>query len=73
MCAELKDSGNRKQFATGAVRDIHAGKGRMDLIPGAAMAMLMQVWGRPMPASNGSGPIGPNETLLFVVDLTAVK
>lgn len=27
-----KDSGERRQFATGAVRDMSAGKGRMDLL-----------------------------------------
>ena len=31
--AELKDSGARKKFSTGAVRDIHEGKGRCDLLP----------------------------------------
>lgn len=31
--AELIDSGNRKEFSTGAVRDIHEGKGRCDLLP----------------------------------------
>ncbi|NCB72307.1 MAG: hypothetical protein EOM45_11105 [Clostridia bacterium] len=29
----IKDSGNRTQFNTGAVRDMHQGKGRMDLLP----------------------------------------
>lgn len=29
----IKDSGNRREFATGAVRDIPAGKGRCDLLP----------------------------------------
>lgn len=29
----LKDSGERRQFSSGGVRDMHAGKGRMDLIP----------------------------------------
>lgn len=29
----IKDSGNRKEFDTGAVRDIHEGKGRCDLLP----------------------------------------
>jgi hypothetical protein len=37
MCQELskeiKDSGDRTEFATGAVRDLHEGKGRFDLIP----------------------------------------
>lgn len=30
---ELKDSGNRREFETGAVRDIAEGKGRCDLLP----------------------------------------
>lgn len=29
----LKDSGNRREFSTGAVRDIAEGKGRADLLP----------------------------------------
>lgn len=29
----IKDSGNRRQFDTGAVRDIQEGKGRCDLLP----------------------------------------
>lgn len=29
----ILDSGNRTEFATGAVRDMRAGKGRMDLMP----------------------------------------
>ena len=33
----IKDSGNRREFNTGAVRDIQAGKGRMDLLPWAAV------------------------------------
>lgn len=31
------DSGNRRQFDTGAVRDMPDGKGRMDLLPWAAI------------------------------------
>jgi len=31
--AELKDSGARREFETGAVRDIAEGKGRCDLLP----------------------------------------
>lgn len=31
--AELKDSGERTEFTTGAVRDIQEGKGRCDLLP----------------------------------------
>lgn len=30
---ELKDSGNSREFNTGAVRDIAEGKGRCDLLP----------------------------------------
>ena len=33
----IKDSGERTEFETGAKRDMHAGKGRMDLFcPGMA-------------------------------------
>ena len=30
---EIKDSGNRRTFSTGSVRDMSEGKGRMDLLP----------------------------------------
>ena len=30
---QIKDSGERTTCSTGAVRDLHAGKGRMDLLP----------------------------------------
>lgn len=33
----IKDSGERTEFRTGAVRDMHEGKGRMDLLPWAAI------------------------------------
>ena len=33
----IKDSGERRQFETGAVRDIQEGKGRMDLLPMCAL------------------------------------
>lgn len=33
----IKDSGERTTFSTGAVRDMHEGKGRMDLLPWAAI------------------------------------
>ena len=36
----IKDSGNRRTFDSGAVRDIQEGKGRMDLLPWEA---IMQV------------------------------
>ena len=34
---EIKDSGNRRAFESGAVRDMSEGKGRMDLLPWAAI------------------------------------
>lgn len=34
---EIKDSDERTQFETGAVRDMHSGKGRMDLLPWEAL------------------------------------
>jgi hypothetical protein len=36
----LHDSGERQQFATGAVRDRQSGKGRFDLLPPLAMTRL---------------------------------
>lgn len=33
----IKDSGERTAFESGAVRDMHTGKGRMDLLPWAAI------------------------------------
>lgn len=40
--AELKDSGARREFSTGAVRDIADGKGRMDLVPLDVAAELLK-------------------------------
>lgn len=37
MDYRIKDSGERRQFDTGAVRDMRVGKGRMDLLPWAAI------------------------------------
>lgn len=36
----IKDSGDRTEFDTGAVRDMHTGKGRMDLLPVTAIIEL---------------------------------
>ena len=36
----IKDSGDRTEFTTGAVRDMHLGKGRMDLLPVTAIIEL---------------------------------
>lgn len=40
--AELKDSGARRQFDGGAVRDIQDGKGRCDLLPLSVISELME-------------------------------
>jgi len=37
----ILDSGNRREFVTGAVRDIAEGKGRMDLVPLDVTAVLL--------------------------------
>ena len=39
---EIKDSGTRREFSTGAVRDIQEGKGRCDLMPLDVVAALYQ-------------------------------
>ena len=36
----IKDSGNRREFESGAVRDMQEGKGRMDLLPACAIIRL---------------------------------
>lgn len=36
----LQDSGDRTEFGTGAVRDMHEGKGRLDLLPACAILRL---------------------------------
>ena len=37
----IKDSGERTEFQTGAVRDMRAGKGRCDLMPLSVVAEVM--------------------------------
>jgi len=37
---EIKDSGERKEYSTGAVRDVQRGKGRFDLLPMFALEDL---------------------------------
>lgn len=38
----IKDSGERTQFDSGAVRDMHEGKGRFDLLPMCVLTRLAQ-------------------------------
>jgi len=42
--AEIKDSGTRTEFDTGAVRDAETGKGRFDLIPYEALERLAKIY-----------------------------
>ena len=43
--SEIKDSGNRTEFGTGAVRDIQEDKGRCDLLPLGVVAELFDDFG----------------------------
>ena len=38
---EIKDSGSRREFSTGAVRDSQEGKGRCDLMPLGVVAVIL--------------------------------
>lgn len=38
----IKDSGNRREFSTGAVRDMAEGKGRCDLLPLTEVSFLIE-------------------------------
>lgn len=40
MIMMIKDSGDRRDFGTGAVRDMAEGKGRCDLLPAVSMLRL---------------------------------
>ena len=40
----VKDSGERKEFETGAVRDVSTGKGRFDLIPAYPLFRLAKLY-----------------------------
>lgn len=50
----IKDSGERTLFETGAVRDMHGGKGRFDLLPWRA------IWEVAKHAEAGSLKYGPH-------------
>ena len=49
----IKDSGNRTEFATGAVRDLQQGKGRFDLMPLDAVENLLWAYERGNYAASG--------------------
>lgn len=44
MSPEIKDSGARREFGTGAVRDMAEGKGRNDLLHPGVMIMLLSAY-----------------------------
>ena len=54
---KVKDSGERQQFNTGAVRDSQAGKGRYDLLPTRALRRLAKHY------ENGAVKYGDNNWL----------
>lgn len=43
--SEIKDSGERRKFETGAVRDMAEGKGRCDLMPLEEVSNLLNMYG----------------------------
>ena len=43
----IKDSGERTKFPSGALRDMHTGKGRMDLLPWSAIMEVSKGGGTP--------------------------
>lgn len=55
----IKDSGERRQFESGAVRDIQEGKGRCDLLPLDVVARQVDF-----------GAEGPNDVLLCIYKFT---
>ena len=60
---KIQDSGNRREFPTGAVRDIHEGKGRCDLLPldtvGCVFPSPVTDVIRNISAFQNSGAVGP--------------
>uniref|UniRef100_A0A6H1ZPN0 dATP/dGTP diphosphohydrolase N-terminal domain-containing protein n=1 Tax=viral metagenome TaxID=1070528 RepID=A0A6H1ZPN0_9ZZZZ len=53
----IKDSGERREFDTGAVRDVSGGKGRFDLLP------FLALWDLAKHYEKGCGKYGPENWL----------
>ena len=75
--SEIKDSGARRQFDTGAVRDIQEGKGRCDLLPLDAITEVMKHYFKdrayPFEAINEFKKSGdPNFLLLSILCFPAI-
>lgn len=66
--SEIKDSGNRTEFSTGAVRDIQEDKGRCDLMPLGVIARLYPLEkGRVLCYINNFMETGNSENLLEAI------
>ena len=52
--SEIKDSGDRTKFSTGAVRDLHDGKGRFDLMPLDIIRNIICFYEEPPEENEGS-------------------
>lgn len=50
--SELLDSGSRREFESGAVRDISEGKGRCDLLPLDVLSLYFTINDKPNPVLN---------------------
>lgn len=46
---KIKDSGNRTEFESGAVRDMKVGKGRCDLLPLSVISRLIDIFNTAIP------------------------
>ena len=67
--AELKDSGNRRQFNSGAVRDMQEGKGRMDLVP---WGICLDMYRKMLDLVNVNCGLVPKKKYLIPGGLTSV-
>ena len=64
--ATIKDSGARREFESGAVRDIQEGKGRCDLLPLDVVAEVMS--DRTLELISAFKDTGNHECLIYVLD-----
>jgi hypothetical protein len=62
----IKDSGERREFATGAVRDIQEGKGRCDLMP---LDVIHRIYHEKSPYTGRGIPLGYIQTFIDTGDI----
>lgn len=67
--AQILDSGERREFDTGAVRDIQEGKGRCDLMPLDVVAYIMPINDERRPIVEIQGFVEKAETIHLVFAL----